>query len=57
MTNLKQKFKMKKIVVFPPGIEPRTLRVLGVRDNYYLTETRALRAHRIFLDDFFFCDK
>ena len=39
MTNLKQKFKMKKIVVFPPGIEPRTLRVLGVRDNHYTTET------------------
>ena len=25
--------------MFPPGIEPRTLRVLGVRDNHYTTET------------------
>ena len=57
MSDLEKKILAEKMVVFPPGIEPRTLRVLGVRDNYYLTETRALRAHRIFLDDFFFCDK
>ena len=33
---------MKKIVVFPPGIEPRTLRVLGVRDNHHTMETLRL---------------
>ena len=25
--------------VFPPGIEPGTLRVWGARDNHYTTET------------------
>ena len=25
--------------VFPPGLEPRTFRVLGERDNHYTTET------------------
>ena len=39
MSDLKLKFYPKKIVVFPPGIEPRTLPVLGVRDNHYTTET------------------
>ena len=52
MTNLKQKFKMKKIVVYPPGIEPRTLRVLGVCDNHYSTET--LRAASDVSSCFFF---
>ena len=36
MSDFKQ--KLKKKVVFPPGIEPRTLRVLGVRDNHDTTE-------------------
>ena len=26
-------------VVFPPGFEPGTFRVLGERDNHYTTET------------------
>ena len=26
--------------MFPPGLEPRTFRVLGERDNHYTTETR-----------------
>ena len=26
--------------LFPPGLEPRTFRVLGERDNHYTTETR-----------------
>ena len=25
--------------LFPPGLEPRTFRVLGERDNHYTTET------------------
>ena len=25
--------------LFPPGLEPGTLRVLGARDNHYTTET------------------
>ena len=25
--------------MFPPGLEPRTFRVLGERDNHYTTET------------------
>ena len=29
----------KKKVMFPPGIEPGTLRVWGARDNRYTTET------------------
>ena len=32
--NLKQK------LLFPPGFEPGTFRVLGERDNHYTTETR-----------------
>ena len=39
MSDLKQNCVLKKIVVFPPGIEPMTLRLLGVRDNHYTTET------------------
>ena len=35
--NLKQK------LVFPPGFEPGTFRVLGERDNHYTTETRLQR--------------
>ena len=38
MSDLKQRFWRKKKVAFPPGIEPRTLCVLGVRDNHYTTE-------------------
>ena len=26
--------------MFPPGLEPRTFRVLGERDNHYTTETQ-----------------
>ena len=29
----------KRYPVFPPGLEPRTFRVLGERDNHYTTET------------------
>ena len=39
MSDLKQKCLLKKIVAIPPGIKPRTLHVLGVRDNHYTTET------------------
>ena len=39
MSDLEKKILSEKIAVFPPGIEPRTLSVLGVRDNHYLTET------------------
>ena len=28
------------ILIFPPGIEPVTYRVLGERDNHYTTETQ-----------------
>ena len=38
MSDLKQNFFRIKFV-FPPDVEPRTLRVLGVRDNHYTTET------------------
>lgn len=35
-------------VLFPPGIEPGTLRVLGARDNHYTTETqRALDVDKL----------
>ena len=30
--------------LFPPGLEPRTFRVLGERDNHYTTETNLLKA-------------
>ena len=33
------KKKKKKKAMFPPGIEPGTLRVWGARDNRYTTET------------------
>ena len=36
--NLKQK------LVFPPGFEPGTFRVLGERDNHYTTETTLLKS-------------
>ena len=39
MSDLEKKILAEKIAVFPPGIEPRILSVLGVRDNHYLTET------------------
>ena len=29
----------KHACLFPPGLEPGTLRVLGARDNHYTTET------------------
>ena len=29
----------KRYPMFPPGLEPRTFRVLGERDNHYTTET------------------
>lgn len=31
--------KSQKVIVFPAGIEPATLRVWGARDNHYTTET------------------
>ena len=33
-------FREKKWNMFPPGLEPRTFRVLGERDNHYTTETK-----------------
>ena len=39
MSDLEKKILAEKIAVFPPGIEPRTLRVLAVSDNHYTTET------------------
>ena len=33
--------------VFPPGLEPGTLRVLGARDNHYTMETRPLRRSNV----------
>ena len=35
----KTKIFLENKFVFPPDVEPRTLRVLGVRDNHYTTET------------------
>ena len=31
--------KIAKVIMFPPGLEPGTFRVLGERDNHYTTET------------------
>ena len=31
---------LKDSLLFPPGFEPGTFRVLGERDNHYTTETR-----------------
>ena len=54
-TQLGSKAK-KKEIVFPPGIEPGTLRVWGARDNRYTTETaddvKRSSLHRVFL---FYC--
>ena len=37
---LTNKQRLKKVdQLFPPGLEPRTFRVLGERDNHYTTET------------------
>ena len=43
---LKQHTK-RKMVMFPAGIEPATLRVWGARDNHYTTETRMLKIDKI----------
>ena len=39
--------KKKKKNLFPPGIEPGTLRVWGARDNHYTTETSLRCGHKI----------
>ena len=33
-------------ILFPPGLEPGTFRVLGERDNHYTTETDAWFVNR-----------
>ena len=33
-------------IMFPPGLEPGTFRVLGERDNHYTTETTRSASHR-----------
>ena len=37
--NKVQHTEIKIKTLFPPGLEPGTLRVLGARDNHYTTET------------------
>ena len=39
-------FESKKLNLFPPGLEPRTFRVLGERDNHYTTETKLTKTTR-----------
>ena len=34
-----EQFLKKNLLMFPPGLEPGTFRVLGERDNHYTTET------------------
>ena len=34
--------------LFPPGLEPRTFRVLGGRDNHYTTETRHTTSNHVY---------
>ena len=43
-------FILQKIFhLFPPGLEPGTLRVLGARDNHYTTETPYTRYIRFII--------
>lgn len=37
----------KRVELFPPGLEPRTSRVLGERDNHYTTGTGCWRARAV----------
>ena len=40
-----EKTSKKASRLFPPGLEPRTFRVLGERDNHYTTETEDSRSN------------
>ena len=44
----KLKERSQKGQLFPPGIEPGTLRVWGARDNRYTTETPDTRQSRLY---------
>ena len=51
ITTKKEKEKKK---LFPPGIEPGTLRVWGARDNHYTTKTQILKliiSHSFFFEN------
>ena len=49
-----QQERKRKKKLFPPGIEPGTLRVWGARDNHYTTKTQILKliiSHSFFFEN------